>query len=59
MPRQRKGKVNQERDRIIALAKKRGIKIHHGDTSKAKPLSKICGRLKSKYPCSAEELLGR
>ena len=33
----------KKRAKIIALAKKRGIRIKHNDTSKAKPLSEIGG----------------
>lgn len=49
--------MRDERKRIIALAKKRGIKFHHGDPKKAKPLSEICGKIKSKHPYSTEELM--
>jgi hypothetical protein len=48
---------NLAKKRIIALAKKRGIKIHHNDTSKSKPLSEICGKIKAKHPYTTEELM--
>ena len=35
---------------LLKLAKKRGIKVMHGDPKKARPLSEICGKLKSNNP---------
>lgn len=49
--------LSKKQSEFIAKAKKAGIRIHKNNINKAKPLSKVCGNLKTKYPCSIEELI--
>ena len=45
------------KDKILKLAEKRGVPIRKNSISKAKPLSKVCGRIKVKHPATIEELI--
>jgi len=43
------------KEKILKLAKKRGVPVKRNNISKAKRLSKGCGRIKVKYPAETEE----
>jgi hypothetical protein len=45
--------------RLLKLAQEKGIEIKKNNISKAKPLGKICGNLKSEYFITSEEALCR
>jgi len=42
---------------FMKKAKEVGLKVHKNNIFRAKPLNRICGSLKAKYPTSVEKLL--
>jgi len=47
------------REKFLKKAKEKNIEVHKNNIAKAKPLAKICGAIKIKYPSTTEELLCR
>ena len=52
-------KKSVTREEFIKKAEKRNITVHKNNIHKAKPISMICGAVKTKYSSTTEELINR
>lgn len=54
MPTEATKKIQAE---FMEKAKKEGVVVYKNNIRNAKPLSEICGSIKTKYPTSSRELI--
>lgn len=50
---------NTAKNRLLRLAKERGVEVKKNNIAKAKPLAQICGNIKVTSPIEARQLFCR